>query len=183
VAGLDKAKPTGYWKVIQVNYASVLQSVKGEKSEAVKKDIQLYEAFLLNARSSIEQGICNQASYDKLDVLKNNKDVTNQEWWGAHNIIFEIFKNTCHRTDVLSLLKVKAGIILAKKNKKQFSSSLVELREYIGELPKSAFDASAIKYVEKTGIVYTIGSDLRDAGGSSKTDGSDELEPTYKIAK
>ena len=57
--------------------------------------------------------------------------------------------------------------------------------EYLKEVPRDPFDGSPLRYSEEKRIVYSIGNDLKDSGGSREEDADkarwDRSEPTLRI--
>jgi len=53
--------------------------------------------------------------------------------------------------------------------------------EYILELPKDPFDGEVIRYSPEKKIIYSVGPDLEDSGGSEEEDWIRAADPTIKI--
>jgi hypothetical protein len=61
-------------------------------------------------------------------------------------------------------------------------SSLGELvPEYFSEVPRDPFDGKLIKYSPEKKIIYSVGKDLKDSGGSEGKDWQIMEDPTFKI--
>lgn len=53
--------------------------------------------------------------------------------------------------------------------------------EYFPEVPKDPFDGKLIKYSSEKKIIYSVGEDLKDSGGSEGKDWRIMEDPTFKI--
>lgn len=53
--------------------------------------------------------------------------------------------------------------------------------EYIGEVPVDPYDGRPLRYSSNPGVVYSVGSDLKDGGGQSIDGLSDRTEPSAVI--
>ena len=61
-------------------------------------------------------------------------------------------------------------------------SSLGELvPEYFSEVPKDPFDGKLIKYSPEKKIIYSVGKDLKDSGGSEGKDWRIMEDPSFKV--
>jgi hypothetical protein len=77
-----------------------------------------------------------------------------------------------------SLIAIKAYQIENGK----IPPSLNELvPEYFPEVPKDPFDGKLIKYSSEKKIIYSVGKDLKDSGGSEGKDWRIMEDPTFKI--
>ena len=53
--------------------------------------------------------------------------------------------------------------------------------EYFSEVPKDPFDGKLVKYSPEKKIIYSVGRDLKDSGGSEGEDWRTMEDPTFKI--
>lgn len=64
----------------------------------------------------------------------------------------------------------------------ELPNSLDELvLEYILELPKDPFNRELIRYSSEKKIIYSVGSDLEDSGGSEGENWEEMEDPTFKV--
>lgn len=60
--------------------------------------------------------------------------------------------------------------------------SLAELvPRYLSEIPRDPFDGELIRYCLEKGIIYSVGKDLKDSGGSEGEDWARMQDPTFRI--
>ncbi len=81
-----------------------------------------------------------------------------------------------------TLLALKAH----KQDTGRLAQNLAELvPDYLREVPIDPFDGESLRYAPSKGIVYSIGADLLDRGGSDKEHPAsarqDRNEPTFQI--
>ncbi len=77
-----------------------------------------------------------------------------------------------------SLIAIKAYQIETGK----IPSSLDELvPKYLSKVPKDPFDGKLIKYSSEKKIIYSVGEDLKDSGGSEGKDFRTMEDPTFKV--
>lgn len=57
----------------------------------------------------------------------------------------------------------------------------VLVSKYISEIPKDPFDGKPIKYSPEKKIIYSVGKDLKDSGGSEGENLREMDDPTFKI--
>lgn len=61
-------------------------------------------------------------------------------------------------------------------------NSLTELvPKYLSEIPRDPFDGKLIKYSPNKKIIYSVGKDLKDSGGSEGENWQVMEDPTFKI--
>jgi len=53
--------------------------------------------------------------------------------------------------------------------------------EYFSEVPRDPFDGKSIKYSPEKKIIYSVGKDLKDSGGSEGKDWQIMEDPTFKV--
>jgi hypothetical protein len=53
--------------------------------------------------------------------------------------------------------------------------------KYFTKIPADPFDGKLIKYSPKKKIIYSVGKDLKDSGGSEGKDLRTMKDPTFKI--
>jgi len=53
--------------------------------------------------------------------------------------------------------------------------------EYISEVPKDPFDGNPIRFSSTKKIIYSVGPDLKDSGGSEGSNWEEMEDPTFKI--
>jgi hypothetical protein len=52
---------------------------------------------------------------------------------------------------------------------------------YLSEIPKDPYNDQALKYLKDKKIIYSVGSDKKDDGGSQGDDWTKMPDPTFKI--
>ena len=63
-----------------------------------------------------------------------------------------------------------------------YPSSLDELAStYLSSVPQDSFDGKSLKYSAGKKIIYSVGKDMQDSGGSTGDDWRKMLDPTFKI--
>lgn len=55
--------------------------------------------------------------------------------------------------------------------------------EYIPEVPEDPFDGKPLRYSASNKIIYSVGEDLRDSGGSEKTDSAESCSESVRRRK
>jgi hypothetical protein len=88
-----------------------------------------------------------------------------------------------HEEASVSATRLLIAIRCYKSDSGSLPPSLEALApKYIDELPRDPFDGKALRYSPERKIVYSVGTDLEDAGRSEAEKGwSDEKVPTYPI--
>lgn len=92
-----------------------------------------------------------------------------------------IFERRCMEEFSISGTKLLMAIKAYKIENGGLPSNLEELApNYIAEVPKDPFDGNPIRYSQEKKIIYSVGSDLIDSGGSEEY-WTEAPDPTFKI--
>ena len=71
---------------------------------------------------------------------------------------------------VVEGLRVKAAALAYMADNGSSPKSLNDLvPEYLNSVPRDPFDGAALRYDSRKGIVYSVGTNLRDDGGVSES--------------
>lgn len=93
-----------------------------------------------------------------------------------------LYKKSCQTDLALSATRVLFAIKAYKLDKKDYPEALIELvPEYFSTIPKDPFSGGNIKYSKERKIIYSVGQDLVDSGGSQGDDWQKMEDPTFVI--
>lgn len=82
-----------------------------------------------------------------------------------------VFKRVCANEAQISAFRLRVAARLFEEKKGRLPPSLSELvPEFIPAVPRDPFDGKPFRYVRDRRIIYSIGEDLQDQGGSDKKD-------------
>ena len=90
--------------------------------------------------------------------------------------------NQCFGDFSLGATKLLFALRAYQSDNQKLPSTLLELvPQYISEIPKDPFDDQELKYDANKKIIYSIGKDLQDSGGSEGKEIEVMADPTIKI--
>lgn len=70
-----------------------------------------------------------------------------------------------------------------KNDTNNYPSSLNDLiPAYLSSIPQDSFDGKSLKYSAEKKIIYSVGEDMQDSGGSTGDDWQKMSDPTFKIS-
>ncbi len=103
-----------------------------------------------------------------------------------HDIVMVSFGGVFHRRCLEDFSVGGTQLLIAIKayqieNEKLPDTLEMLLPEYILELPKDPFNGEVIRYSPEKKIIYSVGPDLKDSGGSEEEDWTRATDPTIKI--
>lgn len=88
----------------------------------------------------------------------------------------------CEEDSLVSTTQALIAIKAYKSDYGQYPISLDELvPDYLSSVPLDYFDGSSLRYSKENEILYSIGKDLKDDGGSTGEDWHKMSDPTFKI--
>ena len=88
----------------------------------------------------------------------------------------------CSESVFLAATRLLLALKCYKLEKGRLPESLEELvPAYIEKVPLDDFDGQPMRYSREKKIIYSVGEDLKDSGGSEEPEGRDEKEPTFGI--
>ena len=94
----------------------------------------------------------------------------------------DILKRKCEEDFSARGTKLLIAMRAYQIEKGKIPASLDELiPEYISEAPEDPFDGNPIRYSAEKKIIYSVGSNLKDEGGSEREDWRIMPDPTFKI--
>ena len=83
---------------------------------------------------------------------------------------------------LVSATRLLMAIKMFKTDLSTYPSSLVDLiPDYIIEIPVDPYDGKPIRYSSSKKIIYSVGQDLIDSGGSTGDNLEKMKDPTFKI--
>ena len=99
-------------------------------------------------------------------------------------ISFGPFQNKrCDVELLVSATRLLVAMKMFKTDLSTYPSSLVDLiPDYIIEIPVDPYDGKPIRYSSSKKIIYSVGQDLIDSGGSTGDNLEKMKDPTFKIA-
>lgn len=93
-----------------------------------------------------------------------------------------VYSRKCLEDFSISGTQILMAIKAYKIENNKLPNSLNELlSKYLLEIPKDPFDGNLIRYSQEKNIIYSVGSDLIDSGGSEGEDWQKMADPTFKI--
>jgi hypothetical protein len=114
--------------------------------------------------------------------------ILTENWAGKaiHDITVVSYKNMFNRSCEADLMLSSSRILMAIKAYKidtgDYPESLEKLvPQYISELPQDPFSGDKLKYSKEKKIIYSVGKDLIDLGGSKGDEWRDMDNPTFRI--
>ena len=113
--------------------------------------------------------------------------LTGETVWGmVHGLELLPLQTTqlrkCKQNVSVATTRLLLALKCYKLEKGELPESLEELvPEYIEEVPLDDFDGRPMRYSREKKIIYSVGEDLKDSGGSEEPEGRDEKEPTFGI--
>lgn len=110
-----------------------------------------------------------------LDSSSNLKVVLSDNWIGEflHDMVMisisGVLPRKCHEDFDVAGTQLLLAIKCYKANEGKIPQSLDELvPQYISEVPDDPFDGNPIRYSAEEKIIYSVGGDLEDSGGSEE---------------
>ncbi len=103
-----------------------------------------------------------------------------------HNVIAasltSVSTKKCEEDLLVSATQAQVAIKAYKNDTNTYPSSLNELVPiYLSSVPQDSFDGKPLKYSAGKKIIYSIGQDMQDSGGSMGDDWRKMPDPTFKI--
>lgn len=93
-----------------------------------------------------------------------------------------LINNRCEEDFLVSATQLLFAVRAYKIDNGNYPKSIAELvPRYIPEIPEDPFSGEAIKYSPEKRIIYSVGMDLIDSGGSESDDWRRMDDPTFKI--
>lgn len=132
---------------------------------------------------------------------KDAEKLVQLNWWeslraGTGHVVVEMFvlanlkaMGACLETNTqLSLTQAHLAIFAFRAEKGAFPETLDELvPRFLDRVPVDPFGGKSLRYSRQKGLIYSIGSDYVDAGGSAEEGeyeaASDPSEPTLRLEK
>ncbi|MDO8663907.1 MAG: hypothetical protein Q7K28_03715, partial [Candidatus Wildermuthbacteria bacterium] len=93
-------------------------------------------------------------------------------------IFFRKYKDDFSMLGTQTLIALK---IYTMENGKLPNSLTDLVPKYISEIPEDAFDGNPLRFSSTKKIIYSVGGDLKDSGGSEGDDWGKMEDPTFKI--
>lgn len=88
----------------------------------------------------------------------------------------------CEEDLLVAATQALIGIKAYKNDTKNYPAMLSELApNYLSSVPQDSFDGKLLKYFAEEKIVYSVGQDMQDSGGSTGDDWRKMPDPTFKI--
>ncbi len=182
--------------------ASVM-SKEGVEQEVVKKIIEDDYYFQPNktkalfadyARREIEMTVKPCSEVSRIEIPRLVSWDSPEELYKTENAVGKIIHDTVGMSHFKIIIKKCEDIMMVAgtqalfavkafyNDKGEYPVSLEELvPEYLSSVPKDPFDDKDIKYLKEKKILYSIGKDLKDNGGSTGDDWRRMPDPTFKI--
>lgn len=89
----------------------------------------------------------------------------------------------CEADLLVSAVQIAAAIKTYYAEKGSYPDSLAGLvPQYIPRIPLDPYDGKPIRYLKEKKIIYSVGKDSMDAGGSVGGDWRDMKDPTFKVS-
>ena len=93
-----------------------------------------------------------------------------------------VYRKSCETDLLVSTTQLLFSIKAYKIENEKYPTSLDELvSKYISKIPEDPFNGEDIKYSKTKKIIYSVGQDLIDSGGSEGEDWQSMKDPTFKI--
>ena len=84
-------------------------------------------------------------------------------------------ENKCRAESLLAGAKLVVACHRFERERGRFPETLVELvPDYLGAVPRDPFDGAPFRYSAEKGLVWALGKNLTDEGGSTQVPGSDK---------
>lgn len=88
----------------------------------------------------------------------------------------------CNEDSLISATQAIIAIKAYENDNGDYPSSLEQLvPDYLSSIPLDYFDGNPLRYSKEDKILYSIGEDLKDTGGSNGDDWKKMPDPTFKI--
>ncbi len=180
----------------------ILQSYTEEQSQDIAQRLKNNYYFKPNktkaifaehARENIENAnkFCNSIQNIDIQILAPSSFL---ELYLAENAIGKILHDVivtslssvnikkCEEDLLVSATQTIIAIKAFKNNTGNYPNSLDELiPDYLSSVPLDYFDGNSLRYSEEKNILYSVGEDLKDTGGSIGNDWHKMPDPTFKI--
>ncbi len=93
-----------------------------------------------------------------------------------------VITKKCEEDLLVAATQTILGIKAYKNDNGNYPSSLNDLiPHYLSDVPVDPFDGKALKYSSMNKVIYSVGKDLQDSGGSTGNDWRKMPDPTFKI--
>jgi hypothetical protein len=116
--------------------------------------------YLIPYGEDFPRALFKENSYGK--ILAENLSI-------PYDGILATFERECHRAFSASAIACIFALKAYKEEKGHLPDSLSELvPKYLPKVPIDPFDGKPLRYSKEKGIIYCVGKDLKDSGGSPK---------------
>ncbi|MCK4524808.1 MAG: hypothetical protein KAU07_00005, partial [Candidatus Andersenbacteria bacterium] len=161
------------------NYYFKLNKTKAIFAEYARKNIKNANEFCNNIQN-IDIQMLAPSSYLELYLTENAigkilHDVTVTS-------LSSVNIKKCEEDSLVSATQVLIAIKAYQNDNGDYPDSLEQLvPNYLLSVPLDYFDGSSLRYSKENKILYSIGRDLKDNGGSIGEDWKKMPDPTFKI--
>lgn len=98
------------------------------------------------------------------------------------NTLIALFTKKCEDDLLVGVTQTKLALKAYKIDTGNYPVSLEELvPKYLLSVPRDTFDGGALKYSKDKKIIYSVGGDGKDSGGSEGEDWRSIPDPTFKL--
>jgi hypothetical protein len=161
------------------NYYFKPNKTKAIFAEYARKNIKNANEFCNNIQN-IDIQMLASSSYLELYLTENSIGKI------LHDVIATSLSSVnikkCEEDSLVSATQVLIAIKAYQNDNGDYPDSLEQLvPDYLSSVPLDYFDGSSLRYSKEDKILYSIGEDLKDDGGSIGDDWKKMPDPTFKI--
>ncbi|MDF1497903.1 MAG: hypothetical protein P1P85_00905 [Patescibacteria group bacterium] len=180
----------------------ILQTHTGEQSWDISQKLKNNYYFMPNKTKALFAGYARKNIENANKFCNNiqNVDIQMQvpssylKVYFSENLIGKVFHDItalsltsanakkCNEDSLVSATQALIAIKAYKNDNGDYPNSLEQLvPDYLSSVPLDYFDGNLLRYSKENKILYSIGKDLKDDGGSTGDNWKKMTDPTFKI--